>query len=349
VLALLDSARRVARTDATVLIHGESGTGKELVSELIHAGSERAAGPLIKVNCAALVETLLLSELFGHEKGAFTGAAARKRGRFERANGGTLFLDEIGDISQRTQVALLRVLEERTIERVGGTSPIPVDVRIVCATNRDLRAMVDAGEFREDLYYRLSGITLTIPALRERVSDLPALCEAILARVARERAEAPKTMAPEAIELCGRHRWPGNVRELENALRAASLFADGDVVTVRDLVEHVDALRKVATEPAPASRGETARPSTLPPPMACEPMGAEADGPVSGVAYREIRGGVSLSDLKRNIERDCIAKALDETGGNITRAAALLGMKRPRLSQLVKQYGLLEVDEEEES
>jgi DNA-binding NtrC family response regulator len=347
VLALLDSARRVARTNATVLIHGESGTGKELVSELLHAASERASGPLVKVNCAALVETLLLSELFGHEKGAFTGAAARKRGRFERANGGTLFLDEIGDISPRTQVALLRVLEERTIERVGGSAPIPVDVRIVCATNRDLRALVEAGQFREDLYYRLCGITLEVPPLREHVSDLPVVCDALLARIARERKEAPKTLVPDALELLARHRWPGNVRELENALRAATLFADSESVCARDLVEHVEALRKVASEPAPVSRLDV-RSSSAPPAPLAQPLPDECDGPVSGVAYREIRGGtISLSDLKRNIERDCIAKALEETEGNITRAATLLGMKRPRLSQLVKQYGLLECDEEE--
>jgi DNA-binding NtrC family response regulator/Tfp pilus assembly protein PilF len=347
VLALLDSARRVARTNVTVLIHGESGTGKELVSELLHAASERASGPLVKVNCAALVETLLLSELFGHEKGAFTGAASRKRGRFERANGGTLFLDEIGDISPRTQVALLRVLEERTIERVGGSAPIPVDVRIVCATNRDLRALVEAGQFREDLYYRLCGIVLEVPSLREHASDLPVVCEALLARIARERKEAPKTLAPDALELLARHRWPGNVRELENALRAATLFADGDSVGARDLVEHVEALRKVASEPVPSSRIDS-RTSSAPPAPLPDPLSGDSDGPVSGVAYREIRAGtISLSDLKRNIERDCIAKALDETQGNITRAATLLGMKRPRLSQLVKQYGLLDCDEEE--
>jgi transcriptional regulator with GAF, ATPase, and Fis domain/tetratricopeptide (TPR) repeat protein len=346
VVSLLDSARRVARTNATVLICGESGTGKELVSELLHAASERASGPLVKVNCAALVETLLLSELFGHEKGAFTGAASRKRGRFERANGGTLFLDEIGDISPRTQVALLRVLEERTIERVGGSAPLPVDVRIVCATNRDLRLLVEAGQFRQDLYYRLCGITLEVPPLRERVSDLPLVCDALLARIARERKETQKKLAPDALELLARHRWPGNVRELENALRAATLFADGESVTALDLVEHVEALRKAASEPAPISRID-ARNSSAPPAPLTEPMLGDQDGPASGVAYREIRGGVSLSDLKRNIERDCIAKALEETQGNITRAATLLGMKRPRLSQLVKQYGLLDSDEEE--
>ncbi len=344
VRALLDSAQRVAPTDNTVLLLGESGTGKELVAELIHQNSARAQGPMVKVNCAALVESLLLSELFGHEKGAFTGAGARRRGRFERADGGTLFLDEIGDISPRTQVALLRVLEERTIERVGGSSPIPVDVRIVCATNRDLRTMVERGEFREDLYYRLSGIALSIPALRDRVSDLPLLAETLLDRIARERREEPKELSRDALELLARHRWPGNVRELENALRAVSLFAVGDVIQVSDLVEHVEALRRVPTEAVVLD----ARRSTLPPPSSAAPAADAtfAEEPVTGAAYREIRDGVSLSDLKRNIERECIARALSETGGNITRAASILGMKRPRLSQLVKQYGLLESSED---
>jgi DNA-binding NtrC family response regulator/tetratricopeptide (TPR) repeat protein len=342
VRALLDSVQRVGRTGATVLIHGESGTGKELVAELLHSASDRASGPLVKVNCAALVESLLLSELFGHEKGAFTGANARRRGRFERAHGGTLFLDEIGDISPRTQVALLRVLEERRFERVGGSASIEVDVRIVCATHRDLPALVARGEFREDLYYRLSGISLEVPALRDRVSDLPALCDAILVRVAEERGdELPKTLSLEALELLARHRWPGNVRELENALRAGSVMSDGEVVDVADLVEHVDSLRKLAAEPAPLSRaGRESTLSSRPPPAGDE--GGRTDDEVTGVAYSEIKnGGVSLSDLKRNIERECIARALDETGGNITRAATLLGMKRPRLSQLVKQYGFL--------
>ena len=354
VRALLASVERVGRTGATVLVHGESGTGKELIAEGIHAASERASGPLVKVNCAALVESLLLSELFGHEKGAFTGAGARKRGRFERADGGTLFLDEIGDISARTQVALLRVLEERNIERVGGTQPIHVDVRIICATNRDLREMVERGEFREDLYYRLSGITLDVPPLRERVADLPLLCEDILGRIARERGEAPKSLAQEALDLLGRHRWPGNVRELENALRAASLFSDGEVIQLNDAAEHVEALRNLAQEPVPVLSRKESKLGTLPPPapgMALpEEMPPLPEAEVAGAAYREIReAGVTLSGLKRQIERDCITRALNETGGNITRAAGVLGMKRPRLSQLVKQYGLLSSGEEESS
>ena len=241
---LMAAVKKVARSSSTVLIRGESGTGKELVAEAIHRASERASGPLVTVNCAALVETLLLSELFGHEKGAFTGAVARRRGRFEMAEGGTLFLDEIGDISPRTQVALLRVLQERTFERVGGTAPIRADVRIICATHRDLKAMVERGEFREDLYYRLRGITLRgAAASRSGMGDLPRISEHLLARIALERGEAPKTLTADAFELLGRHRWPGNVRELENALRAASLFAEGDSISAVVLAENVDDLR----------------------------------------------------------------------------------------------------------
>jgi transcriptional regulator with GAF, ATPase, and Fis domain len=351
---LLAAIRKVAKSNSTILVRGESGTGKELVADAIHAESDRAAGPLVTVNCAALVETLLLSELFGHEKGAFTGAVARRRGRFELAEGGTLFLDEIGDISARTQVALLRVLQERTFERVGGTTPIRANVRIICATHRDLRAMVDRGEFREDLYYRLRGITLEVPPLRARMGDLPRIAENLLERIAAERGERPKSLTPDAIELLARHRWPGNVRELENALRASSLFADGDFITASTLADNVDDLRSVA------SASQLRRASYVPPSQPeLDPDGEALDASVveplpssessaTSVAYAQVRqGSVSLSDMKRQIERDCIARALAETRGNITRAAALLGMKRPRLSQLVKQYGLAAVSSED--
>ncbi|MBK6692344.1 MAG: sigma 54-interacting transcriptional regulator [Myxococcales bacterium] len=361
---LRSAIRRVASSGATVLVRGESGTGKELVAEALHRASDRAAGPLVTVNCAALVETLLLSELFGHEKGAFTGAASRRRGRFELAEGGTLFLDEIGDISPRTQVALLRVLQEKTFERVGGTSPIKANVRIVCATHRDLKQMVERGEFREDLYYRLRGITLEVPALRARLGDLHAIAKTLLDRIAEERGETPKTLSPAALELLQRHRWPGNVRELENALRAASLFADGALIDVREFVENVDDLRAVGTT---ALGSVPPPPVSVPPPRATVPSldsiepasvpsllgeDEDADGALppgeagaTSAAYSCIRQGVPLGDLKRQIERDCVARALAETKGNITRAASLLGMKRPRLSQLVKQYGLAAVSE----
>jgi transcriptional regulator with GAF, ATPase, and Fis domain len=336
--ALLAAIPRVARSRTTVLIRGESGTGKELVAGAIHRASDRRDGSLVTVNCAALVDTLLLSELFGHEKGAFTGAVARHRGRFELAASGTLFLDEIGDISTRTQVALLRVLQDGSFERVGGTTSISADVRVVCATHRDLRALVERGEFREDLYYRLRGITLEVPPLRARLGDLPYLAAHLLERIAAERRERPKTLSADAMEVLRTHRWPGNVRELENALRAASLFAEGDTITGATLVESAGDLAprtvRVADAPhdgrgAPAG-GRAVSPGPLP----------SSDGPAA-IAYSQVRGGaLSLPKMKRTIERECIARALAETRGNIARAALLLGMKRPRVSQLVREYGL---------
>jgi DNA-binding NtrC family response regulator/tetratricopeptide (TPR) repeat protein len=345
VLRLLASVRKVAASNAPVLILGESGTGKELIAEAVHAQSDRSAGPLVKVNCAALVETLLLSELFGHEKGAFTGAAGRRRGRFELADGGTLFLDEIGDISAKTQVALLRVLQDHTFERVGGTSSIRTDVRIVCATHRDLKAMVAAGTFREDLYYRLCGITVEVPPLRRRIEDIAHLASHLLAIIARERREPVRVLSPEALDLLERHAWPGNVRELENALRASSLFAEGEEISAADVAEQLRAsghppqsTPAIVVQDVSDDDDESARIPVR--------TGREADA--TRVAYEEIRSrGTSLSDLKRQIERDCIERALVETRGNITKAASLLGMKRPRLSQLVKQYGLLEETSEE--
>ena len=357
-LALGIAIQKVGASDATVLVHGESGTGKELVAEAIHEASARRSGPLVKVNCAALVETLLLSELFGHEKGSFTGAAARRRGRFEAAEGGTLFLDEIGDISPRTQVALLRVLQEKTFERVGGVASIRANVRIVCATHRDLAGMVSRGEFREDLYYRLRGVVLEVPALRNRLADLPSIADSILDRLAAERGSAPRPLSPSALSALARHSWPGNVRELENALRAAALFAEGEAIELDDFISNVASLQSLneavpkpsqaAAPPAGTVHGtwdaSDVAPMTQPSKIARSDVAEalpcrEAGDSATDVAYAAVRGGVSLSDLKRDIERECIARALAETGGNITRAAGLLGMKRPRLSQLVKQYG----------
>ena len=320
--ALRQAIAKVAASDATVLIGGESGTGKELVANALHQGSDRRGGPLVKVHCAALVETLLLSELFGHERGAFTGAQERRRGRFEQAHGGTIFLDEIGDISPKTQVALLRVLQERCFERVGGTQPVRVDVRVVCATHRDLRAMVAAGTFREDLYYRLAGVTLQVPSLRERRDDLALLAEALLERIGMDNGGAAKQLSHEALAGLRNHDWPGNVRELDNALRAAALFAAGPFITLDDLTENVASLAHLgnAAEAPPTS---FVRSCGLTP---------------SDAAYAEVKDGTSLPELKRMIERACIERALEEAGGNITQAARLLGMKRPRVSQLVNQF-----------
>ncbi len=328
------AVRKAALSQSTVLISGESGTGKELVARALHAASPRASGPLVVVNCAALVETLLLSELFGHEKGSFTGATSRRRGRFEIAEGGTLFLDEIGDISPRTQVALLRVLQERTFERIGGTTTLRSDARIVCATHRDLRTMVERGEFREDLYYRICGITLDVPPLRARPGDIPLLATHLLERLASEQRKKPKRLAPDALELLLRHRWPGNVRELENVLRATSVFAEGETITLSDLLGMGGDFRG-ASGGTPLRRSHEA--SSVPEP------------PVTEVVFTHVRERrVSLHDMKRQIERECVTRALEESKGNITRAAELLGMKRPRVSQLAKKYGLTATASEDE-
>jgi DNA-binding NtrC family response regulator/tetratricopeptide (TPR) repeat protein len=347
--SLMVSVKKVARANATVLIQGESGTGKELVAEALHRASDRCHGPLVSVNCAALVETLLLSELFGHEKGAFTGASNRRRGRFELAEGGTLFLDEIGDITPRTQMALLRVLQEKTFERVGGVSAIHADVRVVCATHRNLKAMVESGEFREDLYYRLRGITLEVPPLRIRTADLPKLCEHLLSRLAAERNEPPKSLTADAVALLQRHKWPGNVRELDNVLRAVTLFADSDVIDTADLVANVDDLRAVAQLARSSQGAISVRTPAVEKMLESERGADDSESRLELDGYDQIRRGtMSLYDLKRQIEQDCIVRALTETKGNISQAALLLGMKRPRLSQLAKKYRM-SVEQEEES
>ncbi|MFB3828737.1 MAG: sigma-54-dependent transcriptional regulator [Bryobacteraceae bacterium] len=231
---VLEMARKVAPTNATVLIAGESGTGKEVLARCIHANSPRAKRVFVAVNCAALSPTLIESELFGHEKGAFTGAAAQHQGRFERAHQGTLFLDEIGELDGNLQAKLLRVLQERTFERVGGTRQITVDVRVIAATNRDLRQMVSEGGFREDLYYRLNAFPLELPALRHRPADILPLARFFLARAARNLRKPALELSPEAAEALALHAWPGNVRELENAMERVAILCDGRV-EARDL------------------------------------------------------------------------------------------------------------------
>jgi DNA-binding NtrC family response regulator len=232
---VLSLVHRVAASDATVLIRGESGTGKELIAKAIHYASERAARPLVRVNCAALPETLLEAELFGHEKGAFTGAHAARQGRFEAAQGGSLFLDEIGDLPLHLQVKLLRVLQEREIERLGSSRPIGVDVRLLAATHRDLEAAVRAGTFRDDLYYRINVVTVTVPPLRERRADIPPLLEAFLARVARDNRKPIRGLTVEARDALLRYDYPGNVRELENLIERAVVLTRDDVIGLGDL------------------------------------------------------------------------------------------------------------------
>jgi two-component system NtrC family response regulator len=247
---VLSLVRRVAASDATVLIRGESGTGKELVAKAIHYASGRAAGPLVRVSCAALPETLLEAELFGHEKGAFTGAHAARQGRFEAAQGGSLFLDEIGDLPLHLQVKLLRVLQEREVERLGSSRPIATDVRLLAATHRDLEAAIRAGTFRDDLYYRINVVTVVVPPLRERRADIPLLLDHFLARFARDNHKLIRGLTREARETLLRYDYPGNVRELENLVERAVVLTRDDVIGLGDL-------------PSTAGGPEAAREQTL--------------------------------------------------------------------------------------
>src|SRR5262249_24178466 len=232
---VLDIVKKVAKSNTTVLIRGETGTGKELIAGATHHNSHRAARNFIKVNCAALQENLLESELFGHEKGAFTGADKQRIGRFEQADGGTLFLDEIGDMSANTQAKILRVLQEHEFERLGGTRPLRVEVRLIAATNRDLPSMVEAGTFREDLYYRLNVVTIEMPPLRERKEDVAALAGFFIRRFAGELKKKIDGLDPDALKLLMRYNWPGNIRELENAIERAMLLAERSQISVEDL------------------------------------------------------------------------------------------------------------------
>jgi sigma-54 specific flagellar transcriptional regulator A len=359
-LQMFEVLGKVAATDATAMVLGESGTGKELIAEALHQQSGRSGGPLVKVNCAALVETLLLSELFGHEKGAFTGATSQRQGCFEHADGGTIFLDEIGDISPATQSALLRVLQDQTFHRVGGTKPVRVDVRVICATHRDLQAMVASGAFREDLYYRLSGIVVAVPPLRDRIEDLPLLASDVLLRLSQQSEIPHKRLDEGAVRVLATHRWPGNVRELENVLRAVALFSEGATITADDVRRHAPALGSPALSSSALSSSARSYAPTAAASSAA--TGEAGDGeeettPQSGLAepshapedvvYRAVREGAGLRELQKRLEHECVVRALDETGGHVTRAAALLGIKRPRLSQLIKHYNLRAVEGDE--
>lgn len=296
-----ETVRQVAPARTTVLVEGESGTGKELVAHAIHRLSPRARGPYVAVHCAALSPTLLESELFGHEKGSFTGATERRRGRFELADGGTLFLDEIGEIEPATQVKILRVLEERKFERVGGQETVEADVRLITATNRDLKKMVEEGKFREDLYYRLFVVAIKLPPLRDREGDLPLLIQHFVTDFAKENGKKLDGITPDAVAALSAYRWPGNVRELRNVIERMVVLSRGDRLTVRDI-------------PA-AIRTE------LPADMA----GAVPKG-----------GALSLEDS----ERTMIVRALRNHDGNVTKAAVDLGISRRTLHRKLNEYGL---------
>ena len=304
---LLQIIATAAPTRATVLLQGESGTGKELVARAIHDQSERAEGPFIKLNCAALPEGLVESALFGHERGAFTGAIKRVAGAFERAHGGTLLLDEISEMRLDLQAKLLRVLQEQEFERVGGTSPIKVDVRIIATTNRDLAAEAEAGRFRRDLFFRLSVIPIEIPPLRERGDDVPLLAYRFAAHSANETKKELAGISPDALALLQRHDWPGNVRELQHAIERAVILASGPML----LPVHVDGQRFGLAQPVSAARDAILRPSDL-----------AANGFGSTDYERVVLNSFDLGAA----ESQLIARALEVTEGNRTRAAELLGL-----------------------
>ena len=310
-----------------MLITGESGTGKELFAHAIHQWSPRARKPFVAVHCAALNENLLESELFGHEKGAFTGAGERFIGRFERADGGTLFLDEIGEISLSTQVKLLRVLETRNLERVGGTTTIPIDVRLIAATNRDLKAMAAEGTFREDLFYRLNVVNLKLPPLREHKEDIPMLIDHYLKLSAEDNGRQLNGIASDATAVLMSYDWPGNIRELRNCVERMVVLSRGTVLTVSDIPR--DIMDAVSAQFSAATPGSSADAAVVTD-EAAPPGVVDAPGSPSDVAAATL-------DIRDN-ELATIRQALERAGGNRTRAAELLGISRRTLQRKLRQY-----------
>jgi DNA-binding NtrC family response regulator len=306
---VFETIQKVAETDLTVLVRGESGTGKELVAQALHDRSPRRNRPFVAVNCAAISRELVESELFGHEKGAFTGADARRAGKFEVAQGGTIFLDEIGDMAPETQAKVLRVLEEHSFERVGGTKPIETDARVVAATHRDLESEVKSGRFREDLYYRLNVVEVRLPPLRERLEDIPALVERFLEQIAERLGRAKRRISEEALARLAAHSWAGNVRELRNVIEQAAVLASGEAIEAGDLRLGSDAI-------APEALHTT---SSL-------PFGEAKRLTVSG------------------FERSYLLAALRRHGGNISRTAESIGMVRQSLQQKIRELGLRSED-----
>lgn len=309
VAGTLRLADQVSASDASILICGESGTGKELLARYVHRKSRRAAQPMVSVNCAAIPENLLESELFGHEKGAFTGAVARRIGKFEEANGGTLLLDEISEMDVRLQAKLLRAIQEREIDRVGGSTPVKVDIRVIATTNRDLQIEVAEGRFREDLFFRLNVVTLSLPPLRERPTDVGLLAEHFARKYAEANALPGRPIAPEAMELLKTHGWRGNVRELENTMHRAVLIAQGDVIGA-------DAIRLTAA-----------------------PRTAEAAAPVgTAAAAATAARGALVGRTVADVERDLILETLNHCLGNRTHAANILGISIRTLRNKLKLY-----------
>jgi two-component system response regulator HydG len=298
---LFETMALVSPSEATVLIFGESGTGKELIADAIHQNSPRLERPFIKVNCAALPETLLESELFGHEKGSFTGAVARKQGRFQLAHNSSILLDEVAEMAPTTQAKILRVLQEREFEPLGSTQTIKVDTRVIAATNKNLEEEIKAGRFREDLYYRLNVVSLQVPPIRERREDIPLLTDFFLKRYAERNKRILKGFTPRAMDLLMRHEWPGNVRELENVVERAVIMARGEMITPAEFPEILQQL-----------------------------------DPEVKATYVNLSPGRTLKD----VEKDMILRTLEETEGNRTHAAKILGISRRTLQLKLKEYGI---------
>lgn len=305
---------KISETDSTVLITGESGTGKELIAKIIHFNSERSHGPFVPVNCAAIPKDLLESELFGHEKGAFTGAFQTRIGRFELAHKGTLFLDEIGELDPSLQVKLLRVLQEREFERVGGIKTIKTDVRILAATNKDLERATREGKFREDLYYRINVIPLYLPPLRQRTEDIPLLIDYFSLKFAKKRNREALKFTPEVLERMMRYRWPGNVRELENLLERLSILKSDSIVTLSDLPEKFLYVSENKKD--------------------------DISNSVKAIDVGIPECGIDINSVVSDIERRLILKALEKTGGVKNRAAKILGLNRTTLIEKMKKMGI---------
>jgi two-component system, NtrC family, nitrogen regulation response regulator GlnG len=322
-MRVFETIDKVAPTDVTVLIRGESGTGKELVARAIHFRSPRARKPFIAVNCAAFSRELVESELFGHEKGAFTGAVGRREGKFEIANGGTLFLDEIGDMALETQAKLLRVLQEKVFERIGGNQPMSVDVRIIAATNQDLEAMIAQGKFREDLYYRLKVVEVRVPPVRERREDIPLMVQHFI-KDACQRFNAPeKQLTPDAMRACVEAPWKGNARALKAAIEQAVILSSGTEITADDLFSGSEPESDHATSPAASVSNHA----------------SEASENGEAMSFREAK-----EKFVGDWERDYFVRALRATGGNISRAAERTGMYRQSFQQKMRELGITLAD-----
>ncbi len=340
---------QVAASDATVLVTGESGTGKELIANCINQHSLRSGGPFTAVNCAAIPENLIESELFGHEKGSFTGATAQRIGKFEHCDRGTIFLDEIGDMALATQTKILRVLQDGEIQRVGGSETIKVNVRVIAATNKDLEKMVEEKEFREDLYYRLNVFRIRVPSLRERIEDIPDIVDYMLQKLVKERKAKATRLSDEAMATLVRYPWPGNVRELGNVVYHSAVVAQGDIILMKDLpdtlIKSEGAPPVAAPEPVPVQEPVAVNHepvvSSVPAPVIDPPETGLIMGDTLQSSFDTIYETVKEREGKRilsYIEKQMIQRAVSDTGGNQARAAEILGITRNTLKKRLDEY-----------